>query len=658
MRSIPHSILLALALLPAVSLPIAAQGSCANPNAWFVSGTVTGGPGIPLAGVNIDVLDGLGASLALSQDFTLADGSFELFICDPIAIGLYTLVFSPPPGSSYFPEQLAGVFLTPPGVALPTVVELERGSRVLGVVVDEASVGIEEVDLQFIDPVSGVLVPFSGDVTGPDGSFSVLVTSGTWDVVFRETLATSPAGPYVPELLGDLPLPADVSLGTIVLRDAIPLSGTIRGPGAQPLAGADVDVRDPLTGAEVLILGGADTSGLDGGFTVPVPQGSWELEIEPPSGVPLVAQLVLADVAPPGPVSVGVVTLPAGFAVSGTTRTQGGAAVPAVDLDFIVAATGVEIATANDNADSAGNFSVLVVPGTYDIQFKPPFPTGLAPVQIDSVVVASSIALGIVTLPPGRALTGTVTDGGAPVADAAVTLSSGGQPVVVFGNRTGFFGDFALRQVPGIYDVTVTPPPGGGNAITVPGVDLTQDLVLDIDLAAATPPPGVSSLVCSPSGSTASLGWVNGATDYDSIEILRNGSPIATLPGSAVSHLDPSLADDAYSYAVRPVRDGLTGTASSCVVVIGAPPQVPFIRGDGNLDGSVNISDAISILDRLFGSSPPSTCPDAADSNDDGTVNIADPIHLLAYLFSGGPPPSAPFPAAGPDSTADPLPCL
>jgi hypothetical protein len=251
-----------------------------------------------------------------------------------------------------------------------------------------------------------------------------------------------------------------------------------------------------------------------------------------------------------------------------------------------------------------------------------------------------------------------VTDGGAPVADAAVTLSSGGQPVVVFGNRTGFFGDYALRQVPGTYDVTVTPPPGGGPAVTVSGVDLSQDLVLDIDLAAAVPPPTVTSLACTPSGSTASLSWSNAALDYDAIEILRDGSPLATLPGSATSHLDPGLADDAYSYAVRPVRDGLTGAEASCVVVIGAPPQVPFRRGDGNLDGSVNISDAIAILDRLFGSSPPSTCPDASDSNDDGTTNIADPIHLLAYLFSGGPPPPAPFPAAGADPTTDPLPCL
>jgi len=658
LRTIVLRTLLAGALAGAAALPVAAQGSCSNPGPWFVAGVVTDELGAPIAGVNIDLLGAGGVSLNLSLDFTLADGSFELFICDTIPIGSYTLVVSPPTGSSYFPTQVPGVFLAPPGATLPAPIELERGSRITGVVVDGQGAGIEEVDLQFIDPSTGVEVPFSGDITGPGGSFSVLVTSGTWNVIFRETAASSPSGPYVPVQLEELPLVADSSLGTIELHDSILLTGTVRGPNALPLAGADVDVRDPQTGAEVLILSGADATATNGTFSVPVPAGSWELEIEPPSGTPLVAQLVLATVLPPGPVSVGVVTLPSGFPVSGTTRTQGGGPVPNVDLDFIVSATGVEIATANDNANGSGVFSVLVVPGTYDIQLKPPFPTGLAPVEIESVVVAGATALGSVTLPPGNALTGTVTDGGVPVADAAVTLSSGGQPVVVFGNRTGFFGDYALRQVPGTYDVTVTPPPGAGAAITVPGVDLTQDLVLDIDLAAAVPPPAVAFLVCSASGSDASLGWQNGAPDYDAIEVLRDGALIATLPGAAASHLDPSLADGAYSYAVRPLRGGLVGNAAACVVVIGAPPPLPFIRSDGNLDGGVNISDAIAILDRLFGASPPSTCPDASDANDDGTVNIADPIHLLAYLFSGGPSPPAPFPAAGQDPTADGLPCL
>ena len=80
-----------------------------------------------------------------------------------------------------------------------------------------------------------------------------------------------------------------------------------------------------------------------------------------------------------------------------------------------------------------------------------------------------------------------------------------------------------------------------------------------------------------------------------------------------------------------------------------------FVRGDGNNDGQVNISDAVVALRHIFaGELVP--CQDAIDVNDDGMVNVADPIMLLGFLFAGGPPPPPPFPAPGPDPTPDALP--
>ena len=54
-------------------------------------------------------------------------------------------------------------------------------------------------------------------------------------------------------------------------------------------------------------------------------------------------------------------------------------------------------------------------------------------------------------------------------------------------------------------------------------------------------------------------------------------------------------------------------------LVIGDPP--PFIRGDGNIDGSVDIGDAIFALNYLFGGLE-SFCGDALDTNDDGNIDI------------------------------------
>lgn len=84
-------------------------------------------------------------------------------------------------------------------------------------------------------------------------------------------------------------------------------------------------------------------------------------------------------------------------------------------------------------------------------------------------------------------------------------------------------------------------------------------------------------------------------------------------------------------------------------------PPVPFIRGDCNSDGGVEIGDAIFLLSALFarGEMPP--CLEACDMHDDGgSPDIGDAIHLLTHLFGGGPPPAAPHPGcgAGPDPSA------
>lgn len=84
-----------------------------------------------------------------------------------------------------------------------------------------------------------------------------------------------------------------------------------------------------------------------------------------------------------------------------------------------------------------------------------------------------------------------------------------------------------------------------------------------------------------------------------------------------------------------------------------------FRRGDCNLDGNVNLGDAVCFLNILFIFPPPPwPCKDSTDSNDDGGANIADAVFLLGYLFSSGPPPPDPGPdTCGLDPTLDGLDC-
>ena len=83
-----------------------------------------------------------------------------------------------------------------------------------------------------------------------------------------------------------------------------------------------------------------------------------------------------------------------------------------------------------------------------------------------------------------------------------------------------------------------------------------------------------------------------------------------------------------------------------------------FLRGDANADGNQNLTDAVFVLDHLFGGGKEPPCAKSADADDSGTLDLTDPVFLLNFLFSGGPPPAAPFPECGFDPTIDDLTCV
>jgi len=82
-----------------------------------------------------------------------------------------------------------------------------------------------------------------------------------------------------------------------------------------------------------------------------------------------------------------------------------------------------------------------------------------------------------------------------------------------------------------------------------------------------------------------------------------------------------------------------------------------FIRGDTDLSTQIDISDAVVLLDSLFGGTEGVRCEDAADANDDGGLDISDAVAVLQFLFVGANAPPPPFPDPGADTTPDDLDC-
>ena len=173
-------------------------------------------------------------------------------------------------------------------------------------------------------------------------------------------------------------------------------------------------------------------------------------------------------------------------------------------------------------------------------------------------------------------------------------------------------------------------------------------------IARVTFVPAPEELACTPLGMQAHLAWRNPIA-YDEIAVLRDGAVLAVLPGSAVS-FDDTLADLAsHEYVVAGVLGVQTGAPAMCTV---RATDVPFVRGDVNADGAVDIADAIALLNYLFRSGRTPPCMESANLNDDGAADIADAIYALTYLFREGQAPKAPFPGCGPDSTGGGLGCL
>ena len=69
------------------------------------------------------------------------------------------------------------------------------------------------------------------------------------------------------------------------------------------------------------------------------------------------------------------------------------------------------------------------------------------------------------------------------------------------------------------------------------------------------------------------------------------------------------------------------------------------IRGDiaDPMDGIIDITDLVYLIDYMFLSGPAPTCMAEADVNADGAdqVDISDLMYLIDYMFTGGPPPAA-----------------
>ena len=87
------------------------------------------------------------------------------------------------------------------------------------------------------------------------------------------------------------------------------------------------------------------------------------------------------------------------------------------------------------------------------------------------------------------------------------------------------------------------------------------------------------------------------------------------------------------------------------------PSDVEFVRGDVDMSGVTEITDAIAALRYLFLGNFEPPCLDAVDFDDSGDIALPDAIRILIYLFRDAVQIPEPFPTCGVDPTSDQLGC-
>ncbi|HNR98277.1 MAG TPA: dockerin type I repeat-containing protein [Planctomycetota bacterium] len=182
----------------------------------------------------------------------------------------------------------------------------------------------------------------------------------------------------------------------------------------------------------------------------------------------------------------------------------------------------------------------------------------------------------------------------------------------------------------------------------------TASPAMCLHLEGLVPDGGISLSLFVRTGAPVALGLKNGAPAL----IFDGEFALAARPERFL--IKPRCLEDQDLYIAVGNRGPTAGAYQLRLASAQCPfpsGRHPFRRGDANVDGQLDIADAVQILAYLFHNGTAPTCMDALDSDDNGRVDVADSITLLQYFFSVRRPPPAPSTTCGPDPTADELTC-
>ncbi|MCK5126590.1 MAG: S8 family serine peptidase [candidate division Zixibacteria bacterium] len=147
---------------------------------------------------------------------------------------------------------------------------------------------------------------------------------------------------------------------------------------------------------------------------------------------------------------------------------------------------------------------------------------------------------------------------------------------------------------------------------------------------------------------TKTLIGTNSGGTQQAIKISQNPNPLSVGSGSVMRL---HLTTDQYAFGGNStIVDTVTIGGKSLDMTSALVSYQPYtisgeafirdvLRGDANHDNTVNVGDAVYIVNYAFKGGPTPVTIESGDANTDFTINVGDAVYIIDYVFKGGPPP-------------------
>ncbi len=441
----------------------------------IAAGLVTDSAGLPVPDVDIDVDRIEGGRLYTPGDNTAADGNFAVVVPS----GMHRFRFEPPRGSRLRGAEIDSVDVS---ADISLDVLLEEGMLLGGRVSDQAGSAAVDVEVDLRDAVTGAKIYLANNATDQDGNYTVAVPAGVFQLRFTPSRDDS----LVAVAVSGVSLDSDATIDQ-TLAPGHRLTVEVLGLGGLPLADADLDVKDAVSGAK-LFTPHDRTDGAGRALAV-LPTGTFNLIVDPPAGASYAGALVPAvTVSGDTTITVHLDGAPR-VTVSGRVVDDQGTGQGEIAFGATLSETGEDIRLASDHTGTDGRFAIDLPPLPVDLTLTPAPGSRLVARRLTARLARQDTTWSDIVLTRGELVTVNVAGtSGLPLAGADLDFTDivSGQEIFTPRDNTDSQGRAVVALPPGIYRLVVTPVDGSGfSPTTVENLDVQADTELAVTLSVA-----------------------------------------------------------------------------------------------------------------------------------------------------------------------------